>query len=89
MRWESRPQDLLLRNWEDGTVVFDEADGHLHLLSPVAGQLLNLLLEKDGATAFELANGLIDAVPFDDDIQMVENVLGQFSDLHLVHRLAA
>jgi hypothetical protein len=87
MNWGCRPKDLALRHWADGTVVFDEADGHLHLLAPIPGQLLQTLLACGVADSADLAKQLLDEIPNDEDIQMVENVLGDFSDLHLVHRL--
>ena len=78
---------LALRHWDDGTVVFDGANSQLQLLSPVAGELLQLLLTHSKATSADLAGRLLGESPTDKDIGMVDNVLEEFSSLNLVHRL--
>lgn len=45
MRWHCpRRADYLLQLWPDGAVVYDEASGDIHALSPIAGELLQQLL---------------------------------------------
>lgn len=60
---------LALHSFEDGVVVYDEADGSLHALSPIVGEALGhlirhtnldgpdlaLLLQLDQPEAFEMA----------------------------------
>lgn len=83
----NRQEDMLLRAWADGDVLFDEAQGQLHCLSPASGEVMRLLLKGRAWTAFEIAKELLGESPTDDDVQMVENVALHFHTLNLIDRL--
>ena len=83
-----RAAELLLHNWPDGTVVFDDANGHLQCLSPVSGALLAMLTAGLPRRSTDLAYELLGEAPTADDVQMVENILAEFSSLNLIERLA-
>ena len=52
MRWHCpRRADYLLQLWPDGAVVYDEASGDIHALSPIAGELLQQLFGERGRHA--------------------------------------
>lgn len=80
---------MALREWPDGWVLFDEAQGQLKCLTTSAGVIMNLLLQQTEWTSFKLGEALIEEVPTNDDVQMVENVLMHFQSLNLIERLPA
>lgn len=43
-----RATELSLHTFNDGVVVYDEADGSLHALNPVAGEALQHLIRHSG-----------------------------------------
>lgn len=89
-RWFCRRNDdLLLRSWSDGCVLFDEAQGQLHCLTSASGEVMSLLLQRREWTSFELAEVLIGEAPTEDDVVMVENTALHFLSLNLIHRLQA
>jgi hypothetical protein len=78
----------VLHNWPDGTVVFDDANGQLQCLSPVSGALLAMLTAALPRRSIDLAHELLGETPTGDDVQMVENILAEFSSLNLIERVA-
>ena len=84
-----RREDITSRDWPDGTIIFDDANGQLQCLSPVSGNLMALLAQRPQWTAHELAAELLGETPTADDVEMVENVLAEFSLLNLIERAAA
>lgn len=89
-RWHCpRAADLVLRHWEDGTVVYDDSNGELQCLSPAFGELMAMMLAAPaGGSAQELAAALIGEAPTPDEVELVENALSEFSNLRLVERAA-
>jgi hypothetical protein len=83
-----RRAELILRNWPDGTVVFDDASGQLQCLSPVSGSLMGLLVQPHPWSAMSLADELLGETPTADDVEMVENALAEFSTLNFIERVA-
>jgi hypothetical protein len=83
-----RIADFSLRTWPDGCVVFDDATAQLQCLSPVAGELLTLLMQRAQWTATDLAQTLLGEMPTADDVEMVENQLTAFFSLHFIDRVA-
>jgi hypothetical protein len=81
-----RREDLILRDWPDGTVVFDDASGQLQCLSPLFGTLMALLVQPRAWRTADLAMALLGEEPICDDVQMVENALAEFSALNLIER---
>jgi hypothetical protein len=85
----SRKDELALREWPDGVVVFDDANGHLNCLNLASGALLELLLLSDTQwTSERLAQELLGEHPTTNDIDMVENALAEFSSLNFIDRVA-
>ncbi len=89
MGWRCiRPSDLTLRHWPDGAVVFDDANAELQCLNPVSGMLLTLLLQRPHWSAQDLTRELFEDEPTVADVEMVENVLSEFSSLNFVEHVA-
>jgi phytoene dehydrogenase-like protein len=84
-----RSSDLALHAWDDGVVVYDDADGSLHALSPVAGDALALLLAHGAETADHLAELLLQEPPNESDIAMVASLLVEFEAMGFVERRSA
>lgn len=84
-----RTAALHLRRWPEGGVVYDAADGSLSALSPVAADLLALLLDGAAQEAGPLAQRLLDGPAEAEDIQGVEQHLAQFQHMGLIERLSA
>lgn len=86
-RWQClRSADFALRAWPDGSVLFDEANGQLHFLTPVAGMLLRLFMQRPAWSVEELAATLLDTRPTAEDIDLVNQVLVNFRSLKLIDR---
>lgn len=87
-RWSCcRNADLLLRQWPDGFVLYDEAQGQLQCLTTAAGEVMALFLLRSEWTSVDLAQALMGEAPTGDDVAMVENVVLHFLSLNLVERL--
>lgn len=84
----SRRDDLSFRNWPDGSVVFDDANGQLQCLTPVSADLMELLRRPRAWTAPNLAEELLGETPTQLDVEMVENALAEFSSLNFIQRVA-
>lgn len=84
-----RPADFAVRVWVDGAVVYDEADGSLHALNPIAGEAFGYLLSHDALAPRVLASLLFQDEPQGDDEAMVEQLLSEFEHMGLIERLPA
>jgi hypothetical protein len=86
-RWTcGRKGDFSLHEWPDGSVVFDEANGQLHCLTPVAGEALAQILASDGRTSGEIAESLLGETPTPIDSEMMENMLLSLASMNLIDR---
>jgi PqqD family protein of HPr-rel-A system len=85
----ARKTDFSIREWPDGSVVFDDASGQLHCLTPVAGEVLALILESDGLTGDALAESLLGETPTPTDSEMMENMLVSLASMNLIDRRLA
>jgi PqqD family protein of HPr-rel-A system len=58
VRWRlCAPEAITWREWPDGIVVYNDATGHTHHLSPLCGEVLLILLQAaDGADASSLTD---------------------------------
>ena len=74
-----RRQDLLVREYPDGCVVYDEADASLHALEPWAAEALLRLMQGPPLEVAELANGLVGGSATADELALVEDALQQFA----------
>jgi len=85
-RWRSVPHEAIAwREWDGELVVRNERTGSTHLLGPLAGRVLQALLEADGTrSAAELEAGLGDqpAAASDGNVA-IDAVLSEFQRLGL------
>lgn len=79
-----RAGDYGLQLWGDGAIVYDEASGDLHALSPVAGQLLQLILTAPPSSAASLAQALLEDEASAAEIARVQALLHEFCALGFV-----
>ncbi|MDP1684496.1 MAG: hypothetical protein Q8L67_04575 [Hydrogenophaga sp.] len=70
-----RVTDLVLHAFEDGVVVYDEADGSLHALNPVAGEALGHLIRHTGLCDVDLARLMLQEEPESSDLEQVRGLL--------------
>jgi PqqD family protein of HPr-rel-A system len=85
-----RPAVLLLRRWDDQTVVYDPLPGSTHLLDPVASAVFDCLLDR-GASAQGIAKLLAPDFDADAEEDVLEAVLGALAKLRaadLIHPAA-
>ena len=88
LRWRSAPADAIAwREWDGEFVVRNERSGSSHLLGPLAGSVLQVLLEGKGAMsvadiAAQLGDHLADA-PAPDQYAAIDAVLSEFKRLGL------
>jgi PqqD family protein of HPr-rel-A system len=77
---------IVWREWDGEFVVRNERTGSTHLLGPLAGRVLQVLLESDSAfTSAEIISGLRDQAALDvvDTGAEIESVLSEFQRLGL------
>ena len=89
-RWHCpRSADYLLQLWPDGAVVYDEASGDIHALSPIAGELLQRIWAAPQACAASLAQALLGEPPTAEDVSMVDKLLHEFESLGFIEPCSA
>ena len=86
--WRCVPPDAIVwREWDGEVVVRNECSGSSHLLGPLAGRVLQILLEADGALSVgAIAARLGDppaAVGDSDWYAAIDEVLSEFHRLEL------
>lgn len=87
-RWHlNRPEQVRVREWDDGGVIYDTASGNTHLTDPLGLELLDLLRQHpwdlDGLVA-ELAPAMPDDLPAEDVTRLLKAKLEQLTRLDLV-----
>jgi hypothetical protein len=83
-----RRNELALRHFPDGTVVYDEASGSLHALSPVAGQALSEILTHERLSLPDLAARIQLDHPSSDELRQLGEMVEQLSLLGFVECLS-
>jgi PqqD family protein of HPr-rel-A system len=87
LRWRSVPADAIVwREWDGEFVVRNERSGSTHLLAPLAGNVLQVLLEADGALSVaDIAARLGDpaAAAGPEGYPAIDAVLSEFKRLSL------
>ena len=88
LRWRSVPPDAIgWREWDGEFVVRNERSGSTHLLAPLAGSVLQVLLEADGALSVaDIAARLGDylaAAAGPEDYAAIDAILSEFKRLGL------
>ena len=67
-----------VRAWPDqGGVVYDDADATLYEVSPLACEVLTLLHGQPARTAAHLVRSLIGEAPDEEEVRLMEEMLGQ------------
>ncbi|MBS3997292.1 MAG: hypothetical protein KGZ67_08125 [Hydrogenophaga sp.] len=84
-----RSADFVVKVWADGAVVYDEADGSLQALNPVAGEAFQRLLEQPGLSPTALGRLLLQEEPDAEDLRLVADLLREFESLGLWERAPA
>lgn len=89
-RWHCpRREDYLLQLWPDGAVVYDDASGDIHALSPVAGELLQQVLSAPQSCSESLALALLGEPPTAHDVRRVDKLLQDFESLGFIEPCSA
>ncbi|MBP3979616.1 MULTISPECIES: HPr-rel-A system PqqD family peptide chaperone [unclassified Acidovorax] len=90
VRWHCpRRADYLLQLWPDGAVVYDEASGDIHALSPIAGELLQQVLAVPQSCSENLAQALLGEQPTAQDVRGVDKLLQDFEFLGFIEPCGA
>lgn len=76
-----RPLELALHFYEDGVAVFDESDGSLHALNPVAGEALGHLIRNTTLSDLELLRLMLLEEPNESDLEQVRSLLVELVSL--------
>ena len=84
-----RRADYVLQLWPDGAVVYDEAIGDIHALSPVAGALLQQMLMAPQSCSESLAQTLLGEQPTARDVRGVDKLLQDFESLCFIEPCGA
>ena len=82
-----RAANLLTKFWDGELVVFNLDSGNTHLLTPVAGQTLKILMQGR-ADVQELSRRLAAQVELESDSELhrsIDVVIQQFDALGLIH----
>ena len=81
------PDAIVWREWDGEVVVRNERSGSSHLLGPLAGRVLQILLEADGALSVEAIAARLDdqqAIAANSDwCAAIDEVLAEFHRLEL------
>jgi PqqD family protein of HPr-rel-A system len=86
--WRSVPPDAIVwREWDGEFVVRNERSGSSHLLGPLAGRVLQVLLEADGALSVEAIASRLNGPPVaaaDPELcAAIDKALSEFRRLEL------
>ncbi|AOF87694.1 hypothetical protein BSY239_1549 [Hydrogenophaga sp. RAC07] len=76
-----RPLELALHVFEDGVAVFDERDGSLHALNPIAGEALGHLICNTALSDLELLRLILVEEPIESELEQVRVLLNELVSL--------
>lgn len=79
-----RADQFALQRWPDGVVVYDDANGSLHALTPVAGEAFVLIQTRQAVDANTLALAMGLGEPEPEELDMLQSLLLQFESMGLV-----
>lgn len=85
----TRERDFELRRFNDGVAVYDEADGSVHALSPLAGEVWGFFLEGRSFTPSTLAKRLQLESPSEAELTQVQALMEEFVSMGFVERVVA
>lgn len=81
-----RSSDFALRDWPDGSVLYDETSGEIQRINSSAARVMALFLLKPEWNSGEITRVLFGEEHAPDDIESVERVLANFQSLNLIKR---
>lgn len=81
-----RSSDFALRDWPDGSVLYDEANGEIQRINSSAARVMALFLLKPEWNSGEIVRILFGEEYAPEDIESVEMVLANFQSLNLIKR---
>jgi len=86
-----RAANLLTKSWPDGVVVYNLDSGSTHLLNPIAGQVLKLLIDApaDSKTIACLLAGQIDLASDAELDYNIASLLKHLDSLGLIEPVPA
>jgi hypothetical protein len=76
-----KPLELALHFFEDGVAVFDDSDGSLHALNPIAGEALGHLIRNAALSDLELLRLMQLEEPNASDMQQIRSLLNELISL--------
>ncbi len=79
-----RADQFAVQRWPDGVVVYDDANGSLHALTPVAGEAFVLVQTRQAGDANTLAQAMGLGDPEPEELDMLQSLLLQFESMGLV-----
>ncbi len=80
----ARADHFAVQHWPDGVVVYDDASGSLHALTPVAGEAFDLLRAGQAQDAQSLAQAMGLVEPAQEELDMLQSLLVQFESMGLI-----
>ncbi len=79
-----RADQFSVQRWPDGEVVYDDADGSLHALTPVAGEAFAFIRTGHVSDVHALALAMDLAQPEPEELHLLESLLQQFESMGLI-----
>ena len=79
-----RADQFAVRRWPDGEVVYDDVDGSLHALTPIAGEAFDLIRSGQVSNIHALALAMDLTQPEPDELQLLESLLLEFESMGLI-----
>lgn len=73
-----------VQTWTDGVVVYDDANGSLHALTPVAGEAFVLLHAQRASNVRDLAHAMGLDESEAQDLSLLQSLLVQFESMGLI-----
>jgi hypothetical protein len=80
----ARADHFEIQHWPDGVVVYDDTNGSLHALTPIAGEAFDLIHSRQAndAESLAMAMGLVE--PAVEELDMLQSLLVQFESMGLI-----
>lgn len=79
-----RPLQIAFHTFADGVVVYDESNGSLHALNPIAGEALAHLVQNTEMSDEALARAMLQGEPEPSDLKQVGDLMGSLVSLGFV-----
>lgn len=83
-----RRREIVFHQFSDGVAVYDEADGSVYALSPVAGEVLGICSRSAVINVEDVSMQLELDHPTEEELDSVAALLVQFESMGLLERVA-